>query len=150
VLSGFTKGKVDGLIDRLITEGYLDRDVDHEYKLISLTRKGADATLEDLESIAPAPKPATSGRTSSATSDLTNDDLDDEDRHLLQVLTAWRRDKAAAESVPAYIIAPNSALLNLAVTRPKSIALLAAVPGFGPVKVEKYGPELLRLIAQTG
>jgi ATP-dependent DNA helicase RecQ len=152
VLAGFSRSKVEGLIDRLVTEGYLNRDMNHEFKLISLTGKGASATVEDLEDIAP-PVKATPSRSESAKAstkiDLTDAELDDVDRQLLQALTVWRREKAAEESVPPYIVAPNNALRNLALTRPKTTSMLAAVPGFGPVKVEKYGVELLRMIAQS-
>jgi ATP-dependent DNA helicase RecQ len=152
VLAGFSRSKVEGLIDRLVVEGYLNRDMNHEFKLISLTRKGASATPEDLEEIAPpvkAPPSRSESAKPSTKIDLTDAELDDDDRQLLQVLTAWRREKAAEESVPPYIVAPNTALRNLALSRPKTTSMLSAVPGFGPVKVEKYGAELLRLIAQS-
>jgi hypothetical protein len=40
-------------------------------------------------------------------------------------------------------------LRNLAVTRPTTLVALGAVPGFGPARVEKYGEELLGLIAES-
>ena len=36
------------LIDRLVEDGYLLRDLDHEFKLIRLTRLGAEASPDDF------------------------------------------------------------------------------------------------------
>jgi ATP-dependent DNA helicase RecQ len=146
-LDALTRSKVEGLIDRLVAEGFLDRDLDHEFKIITLTEKGADATLADLAAFAAPAKPAASGRTTTALPPVDDADLSAADQVLLDRLTAWRREKASAEAVPPYVIAHNSMLRNLALTRPTTAAMLAAVPGFGPARVGKYGAELLRLIA---
>ncbi|CAA9549836.1 MAG: ATP-dependent DNA helicase RecQ, partial [uncultured Thermomicrobiales bacterium] len=64
-LKDLSRSKVEGLIDRLVEDGYLYRDLNHEYKLISLTEHGADATEEDLagyESATPARSTATAAR----------------------------------------------------------------------------------------
>jgi DNA helicase-2/ATP-dependent DNA helicase PcrA len=41
----------------------------------------------------------------------------------------------------------DSTLGAVAATRPADRAALLAVPGLGPVKIERYGPALLRLVA---
>ncbi|MCA9325374.1 AAA family ATPase [Candidatus Saccharibacteria bacterium] len=69
--------------------------------------------------------------------------LDDE---LLRKLKAWRLKRAKADSLPAYIIAHDSALEALAVRPPTSIAELRATKGFGPKKAEAYGEDILSLI----
>jgi ATP-dependent DNA helicase RecQ len=150
-LAGLTRSKVEGLIDRLVAEGYLDRDLDHEFKIITLTERGAQATVDDFASFAPAAKPASTARTAGKASlpPVDESDLTDADRDLLDRLFAWRREKASAEAVPPYVIAHNSTLRNLAVTRPTTSAMLGSVPGFGSIRVERYGPELLRLIASA-
>lgn len=148
-LSGLARSKVEGLIDRLVAEGYLDRDLGHEFKIITLTAQGAAATLEDLAAFGTSAKPAPAGKPAAKASlpPVEDGDLSAADRALLDRLSAWRREKASAEAVPPYVIAHNSMLRNLALTRPTTAAMLAAVPGFGPSRVEKYGAELLRLIA---
>lgn len=150
-LFGLTRGKVEGLIDRLVAEGYLYRDLDHEFKIITLTLQGADATVDDLSAFAAPARPAPTAKPDAKPSlpPVEDADLSAADRNLLDRLWAWRREKASTEAVPPYIIAHNSMLRNLALTRPATTAMLAAVPGFGPARVEKYGPELLRLIAGT-
>ena len=47
-LGDLPKARIDGLIDRLVEDGYLDRDLDHEFKLIRLTQRGAAANPDDL------------------------------------------------------------------------------------------------------
>ncbi|MEA2530664.1 MAG: ATP-dependent helicase RecQ [Thermomicrobiales bacterium] len=150
-LAGLTRSKVEGLIDRLVAEGYLDRDLDHEFKLITLTQRGTEATLDDLASFAQSPKPSTSTHSAAKASmpSVEDGDLSEADQILLDRLSAWRREKASVEAVPPYVIAHNSMLRNLAVTRPTNTAMLASVPGFGTARVERYGAELLRLIAST-
>lgn len=61
-------------------------------------------------------------------------------------LRAWRRTRAAADGVPAYVIFPNRTLAELAARQPTTPAELAAVPGFGPARLERYGPAVLALI----
>jgi ATP-dependent DNA helicase RecQ len=148
-LFGLTRSKVEGLIDRLVADGYLDRDLDHEFRIITLTQTGADATLEDFAAFAAPARPAPTGKpaTKASMPPVEDVDLSEADRDLLDRLWAWRREKASAEAVPPYIIAHNSMLRNLALTRPTTTAMLGAVPGFGPARVEKYGSELIRLIA---
>jgi ATP-dependent DNA helicase RecQ len=150
-LAGTPRSRVEGLIDRLVADGFLERDLDHEFKVISLSRRGAEATAADLAAYEQAP-PTSRGSKSSGRLNLSSIDAADltpNDQILLERLYVWRREKAAAEAVPPYVIAHNSMLRNLAVTRPTTAATLASVPGFGSARVERYGGELLRLIASA-
>lgn len=70
------------------------------------------------------------------------------DQKLLAALKQWRLDRAAADSVPAYIVAHDSVLEALAAKPPSSSQSLLGVKGFGTKKVEKYGEELLKTIAK--
>jgi superfamily II DNA helicase RecQ len=49
--------------------------------------------------------------------------------------------------VPAYVVLHDKTLRALAAAQPRSQADLAAVSGFGPTKVERYGEDVLALIA---
>jgi DNA helicase-2/ATP-dependent DNA helicase PcrA len=64
-----------------------------------------------------------------------------------EALKAWRLGRARAEEVPAYLIFHNSTLAEIAGRRPTSLAELAAVPGVGPQKLERYGEEVLAALA---
>jgi superfamily II DNA helicase RecQ len=65
-----------------------------------------------------------------------------------EALKAWRLARARAEEVPAYVIFHNATLAEIAGRRPSSLAELAAVPGVGPAKLERYGDEVLAALAQ--
>jgi DNA helicase II / ATP-dependent DNA helicase PcrA len=58
-------------------------------------------------------------------------------------LKEWRLARARAEEVPAYVVFNDRTLAELIRIAPRTIAELAEVPGIGPAKLERYGPELL-------
>ena len=72
-----------------------------------------------------------------------------EDPPLLEALQAWRRDRARADGVPAYVVAHDATLLAIAEDRPGTLAALRRVKGMGPAKLESYGEEILAVIEAT-
>lgn len=77
----------------------------------------------------------------------------DVDESLLAGLKEWRSQQVEIQSaereskMPAYVVATDATLLAIAEQRPGDVDALAAVPGMGPAKIERYGSELLALIA---
>jgi DNA helicase-2/ATP-dependent DNA helicase PcrA len=65
-----------------------------------------------------------------------------------EALKAWRLERARRDEVPAYLVFHNATLEEIAGRRPRSLAELAAVPGVGPAKLERYGEEVLAAIAE--
>jgi DNA helicase-2/ATP-dependent DNA helicase PcrA len=65
----------------------------------------------------------------------------------VQALKEWRLTRARADEVPAYVVFNDRTLAELAARTPRTLAELAAVPGIGPAKLERYGPELLARLA---
>lgn len=65
-----------------------------------------------------------------------------------EALKAWRLRRARADEIPAYVVFHNSTLEEIAGRRPQSLAELAAVPGVGPAKLERYGEEVLKLLSE--
>ena len=63
-------------------------------------------------------------------------------------LRAVRKRLADAEGVPAYIVFSDAALRGMAERRPISAAELLAVPGVGPVKLERYGDAFLEALRE--
>jgi DNA helicase-2/ATP-dependent DNA helicase PcrA len=61
-------------------------------------------------------------------------------------LKQWRLERAKADEVPAYVVFHNSTLEAIAELGPRTLAELAAVPGVGPSKLERYGPDVLRAL----
>jgi DNA helicase-2/ATP-dependent DNA helicase PcrA len=64
-------------------------------------------------------------------------------------LKAWRLERARADDVPAYLVFHNSTLEEIAARRPRSLGELAAVPGVGPAKLERYGEGVLAALAEA-
>jgi DNA helicase-2/ATP-dependent DNA helicase PcrA len=65
-------------------------------------------------------------------------------------LKAWRSRAARAANVPAYVIFHDTTLAAVAEARPTTRDALLEIPGLGPLKAERYGDELLRLVAEHG
>ena len=70
------------------------------------------------------------------------------DAPLVAELRAWRSRRAREDGVPAYVVLHDATLRELAARRPASPSELAGVKGLGPTKLERYGDELLDVLAQ--
>ena len=69
---------------------------------------------------------------------------------VLVALKAWRAGMARRAAVPAYVIFHDRTLEAVAAARPRTHDQLLALPGLGPVKVNRYGDELLDVVATHG
>jgi ATP-dependent DNA helicase RecQ len=69
------------------------------------------------------------------------------DDGLFERLRAWRLERARADEVPAYVVLHDATLRELAAAKPGNESDLAAVKGFGPTKLERYGDDVLAVIA---
>jgi ATP-dependent DNA helicase RecQ len=145
-LADLPKSKIDGLIDRLVDDGFLLRDLDHEFKLIRLTPRGAAGTPDDLIAFDEKPERSESSRPTSESDD--GQDLSPDEQVLLRSLQEWRRERAIHDAVPAYVIAPNATLTEIARRRPASPVELVEIKGFGPTRVERYGDEILAILGE--
>jgi DNA helicase-2/ATP-dependent DNA helicase PcrA len=66
---------------------------------------------------------------------------------LFELLRAWRAERARVDGVPAYVVAHDSVLRDVAELRPATLAQLRRIRGFGPTKLERYGGEVLEVVA---
>jgi DNA helicase-2/ATP-dependent DNA helicase PcrA len=66
---------------------------------------------------------------------------------VLERLKAWRKSRAKADGVPAYVIFHDKTLEEIAELLPKDWADLASISGVGPTKLERYGDEVLAVVA---
>jgi DNA helicase-2/ATP-dependent DNA helicase PcrA len=66
---------------------------------------------------------------------------------LYEALSAWRRDRAREDAIPPYHVFHNAVLDEIAARRPRSREELAAVPGVGPAKLDRYGDAVLEVVA---
>ena len=70
------------------------------------------------------------------------------DEALFEALRAVRKELAAADGVPAFVVLADKALREIAATRPRDLKQLLEVNGIGPVKAERYGSQFLAVVAQ--
>ncbi len=71
----------------------------------------------------------------------------DVDEDLVARLRTWRLERSQTDAVPAYVVLHDATLRELAALRPQTIDELSGVKGFGPVKLERYGDDLLTVLA---
>ncbi len=65
---------------------------------------------------------------------------------LFSALVEWRRNLARLSGVPAYVIFHDKTLRAVAAVQPSTRDDLLAVPGIGPVKVERHADAVLELV----
>jgi DNA helicase-2/ATP-dependent DNA helicase PcrA len=62
-------------------------------------------------------------------------------------LKEWRASRAREDAIPAYVIFHNATLAEIAERQPRTLGELALIAGVGPTKLERYGEEVLRVLA---
>ena len=73
-------------------------------------------------------------------------ELDPAAQVLFERLKVWRRETAAADNVPAYVILHDRVLRDIALRRPASIEALGTISGIGENKLRRFGQPLLALV----
>jgi len=125
LLASATQADVKRWIQLLEVAGALEAfESDDGFRLL---RAVPEADLPRIGGAAPAAGPADEG--------------------LFERLRVWRLERARVDEVPAYVVLHDATLRALATAKPASAHDLAAVKGFGPTKVERYGSDVLAVIA---
>jgi DNA helicase-2/ATP-dependent DNA helicase PcrA len=88
------------------------------------------------------------GKPSRFLAELTPEAVIAEPPEGFEALKTWRLERARRDDVAAYLVFHNATLEEIAGRRPRSLAELAAVPGVGPAKLERYGEEVLAALAE--
>jgi len=68
------------------------------------------------------------------------------DEALFETLRGWRARISADAGVPAYLVFQDRHLRTIAARKPTTLGDLAACPGVGPTKLERYGDDVLDLV----
>jgi len=74
--------------------------------------------------------------------------MDADVRARFEALRAWRRDRAAEQRVPPYVIFQDKTLLEIAMAEPADLERLAHIPGVGQTKLDRYGKGVLAALSQ--
>ena len=157
-LGGWSQGRIDALIERLIADGFLERG-DTEYRLLALTPAGREA---DQEALVRYSAPLAPARTTTGSAKLTTGTalplaealgaaadevaLDAAQERIYEQLKTWRTAQARERAIPPYIIAHDRQLREVALRQPGDTETLLKIKGFGLSKVETYGEEILAIV----
>ncbi|WP_219836022.1 DNA helicase RecQ [Paenibacillus sp. R14(2021)] len=140
LLRQWTERDITDLLYWLVAEGYL-RISEGEYPTVSLT---ADAlpVLEGSVTVlrrqsASAKRRETAGAAVSAVNSP-----------LFEALREWRREAAAREKVPPFMLFFDAALREIADRQPVSPDQLLNVKGIGAAKISKYGHDVIAIVRQ--
>ncbi|WEK57583.1 MAG: DNA helicase RecQ [Candidatus Brevundimonas phytovorans] len=80
---------------------------------------------------------------------LAAEALDTDVRARFEVLRAWRRDRAAEQHVPPYVIFQDKTLVEIALSEPRNLDALGRISGVGAGKLERYGKGVLEALRGT-
>jgi DNA helicase-2/ATP-dependent DNA helicase PcrA len=72
------------------------------------------------------------------------------DESLFESLKAWRKQRAEAESVPAFVVFSDATLEALAEVRPGDRRSLLGINGIGAAKLERYADDVLAVLSGAG
>ena len=134
-------------LGRCVTAGWVAFSGD-EHPVVRLTADGVAVMRGERDARwIPPPDRSRSQKRSQARVEASHDDsLDAADRDLFEALRAERLRIAQEFGVPAYVVAHDRTLRELARLKPTDMSALEQVPGFGPKKAERYGEAFLDVI----
>jgi ATP-dependent DNA helicase RecQ len=71
------------------------------------------------------------------------------DAPLFEALRVWRRERATEQKLPPYVIFHDTVLAAIARRRPANADALTKISGVGQAKLERYGADVLRVVAEN-
>jgi ATP-dependent DNA helicase RecQ len=138
IFRGCTSSQVDDFLNHLGREGLMAQADEDEYFVMFVTDAGRAAWKEKQELNITLP---------TAYGARSTLDEDEPGAELFEKLRAWRRKRADEEHVPPYCVLSDKTLRAIAQVKPEDEDALAQLPGIGAKKLEKYGGEVLSVIA---
>ena len=144
------------IIDHLLFEGLLVEDPNDGKPLVGLGDPEAVRAVYKAERrIEVRRAPVRASSSSSGRRDRSGEGrnaaletMDADVRARFERLRAWRRDRASEQHVPPYVIFQDKTLLEIAQAQPRDLTALAALPGVGQSKLDRYGKGVLETLAK--
>ena len=145
------------LVEQLLFEGLLREDHNDGRPLVGLGDTAEVKAVyrgERRVSVRQAPasaQTAAAGRTGRSRKRRSGEPFPVEAANapLFEALRAWRRERAAEQHVPPYVIFHDATLSAIARQRPAGADALAKVSGVGQKKLERYGVDVLRIVREN-
>jgi ATP-dependent DNA helicase RecQ len=142
------QGEWRDLLDQLLFEGLLREDPNDGRPLIAMGEADAVRAVYRGERRVTLRAPDETERRSKKPrrsreppQELTPDEL-----RRFEALRAWRREEAARQHLPPYVIFQDKTLAEIARRRPASAAALSAISGVGESKLQRYGSAVLGVL----
>ncbi|MDR1741905.1 MAG: DNA helicase RecQ [Synergistaceae bacterium] len=146
LLKDCRRGEVQTMVDSLIAAKYLSVS-DDEYRTLSFTPKTRPFLRGDEKFFARLTKKAAPVEREERTKRVRKQEApSNSDTAMFEHLRKLRREMAAEQGVPPYLIFPDSTLYGMCATKPSTEAMLLEVPGVGTTKLERYGGRFLEAI----
>ncbi len=149
---------VSRVLQRCVTAGWVDFTTG-EYKMLALTETGRAVlqgkrpgrlVLPSRDVGPPGGKDRRARPRTRAASDPrsagTGSAGAEWDESLFQTLREWRRVQCQAEGIPAFAVATDRSLQDIATLKPTTIAELKLCHGIGPHKADKYGTAIVGVV----
>ncbi len=136
----------------LLKEAVFEKDgKEIPYRTAQLTREGSalepgdtfTLQIREKEQKANKRKAARFPKTKSETVPIEVDEA------TMAALRAWRLAEARSKKLPAFRIASDNMLRNIAADRPATEDDLLAISGIGPAFVNRYGPAILKILRKA-
>ena len=137
------------LLRSLLAAGWIDLTIT-DHPVPYLTRAGAEVMkgAAPARIMLPAEPRAPSRRSrSSSSSSREAPVLDATAQPIFDMLRAHRAEVARSRGVPAYVVALDRTLVEMAQARPRTTDQLLMIHGMGPARAEQYGEGFLRVLS---
>jgi len=138
-----------GVVRQLLAQGLVGVDAQGYGTLRATAASGevlSGARQVALRQAAPVRARAASSRRRTGTPAAAAD-LDAPQAAVFERLRSWRGATAKEQGVPAYVVLTDATLRELAVRRPTTLDALGGVTGIGAAKKERYGAQVLEVLA---
>jgi ATP-dependent DNA helicase RecQ len=157
-LRGHSEAWLTQLVRRCVTAGWVDF-TPGEKPVVLLTGSGRAVmkgerparlvlAREHAAEALRRPSRASGGARSPRASDAP-EALPPEAVPVFEALRGLRTELAREESVPAYVVASDRTLRDIALLRPRGLETLKLAHGIGPAKAERYGARILAVVARA-
>lgn len=146
LLSDHDQPWIVALLRALLAAGWIDL-TPTEHPVPFLTRTGAAVMKGEIEAriVLPPPTKTKRARNERSTSSAPVE-LSGKDKQIFDDLRAHRAGVARTRGVPAYVVALDRTLVELALKKPQTNSELLNVFGMGPARAEQYGEGFLRVL----
>ena len=155
-LRGHSEAWLTQLLRRCVTAGWVDF-TPGEKPVVLLTGSGRAVMKGERPArlVLPREHPAEAAPRGSRASaggrrpSDAGDALPPEAVPVFEALRGLRSELAREESVPAYVVASDRTLRDIALLRPSGLETLKLAHGIGPAKAERYGARILAVVARS-